>query len=545
MLALQNGTYIYPTEQNISETCGIQDATFELCQGEYVVCVGKNGSGKTTLARLLAHSLAPQKGKLVLDDVVLTTYSSHIGYVRQDPSAQIVSATVKDEIYFAMQNMHLDAQECKKRFEQMLRVCALETLATKQTNELSGGQQQRLAFAGVLAMYPKYLVLDEVCAQLDNGSAATMRKLITNLKEQGLGIFHVSHAVEDILSADKICLAENGKIIWTGTRSSFLASPNLLERADLLQQKPIDVMSKYNTIYSDSACDGPIDAQTLWNAASALYESQNYPQTLKSLDTKPHKASFQTAAQSPCLQVEHVFLSYDEQEVLQDISFSLKPSDVCVIAGACGSGKTTLLRLLAGLLKPDTGHILLNGKQVTPQHVGLSFQRPQDQLFCATVKEDILYTAKKSGFSSEQCQAILQDVSKCCDVSEALYAHSPFSLSGGQQRRVGIAANIASEKDIYLFDEPCAGLDFSARQNFHALVESLRQKGKIVCVVTHTIDEWLCEASYMLLLHDKHLVYAGNPYELIDDIQTLVQANLVPLSLSHVLRIFEKRCMKK
>ena len=170
-----------------------------------------------------------------------------------------------------------------------------------------------------------------------------------------------------------------------------------------------------------------------------------------------------------------------EKKALDDVSFSVETGDFFGIYGLSGSGKSTLLRLAAGLAKPSSGQIILrkNAK------VGLVFQFPENQLFGASVIEDVMFGPSNLGLAKDNAKDRAQLALNQVGISEKLFDRSPFSLSGGEKRRVAIAGILAMETDVLMLDEPLAGLDSEGQDNLCGLLERLNKGGRTIIVVSH------------------------------------------------------------
>lgn len=443
--------------------------------GERVVLLGLNGSGKSTLGRLLNGSLRPTDGSVSVDGQ-REGLARLVGYVRQDPRNQIVSPVVWDEVAFGPRNLGLPLSEVKARVDEALAACGISDLARRMTSELSGGQQQLLAMAGVIAMRPRYLVLDEVGSQLDEASRRRVAELVGRLVSSGVGVLEIAHSPEALFGASRAIVLSDGKAAWTGSPRDLLANPRALELSG----------------FAEDAL-----AQCLSRAVRAGYQMGDRPDageissylTEKDLDPAPARDS---SAARELLEARDVSVSYESVEALSRVSLSA--GGVSVLLGASGSGKTTLARILAGVLAPDAGRALVAGRDVRAGDVGLSFQRPEDQLFCDTVIEDISYGPRAAGKDDASASAAARRAARMTGVSDDLLERSPFELSGGQMRRVALAGVVAGAPRAYVFDEPTAGLDAPARAELRALVRSLAAKGRPVLVVTHDAGEWLAEA---------------------------------------------------
>ena len=252
----------------------------------------------------------------------------------------------------------------------------------------------------------------------------------------------------------------------------------------------------------------------------------------------------------PILQVQNLNYIYSvgtpfEHQALQDISFSVNKGEFIGIIGHTGSGKSTLMQQLNGLLKPTSGQVLLDGKDIwsdkklTRQarfRVGLVFQYPEYQLFEETVYKDIAFGPKNMGLKPEEIDRRVREAAGFVGLTEEQLEASPFDLSGGQKRRVAIAGVIAMEPEVLILDEPTAGLDPSGRAEILANIEAYRQaKQAAVMMVSHSMEDVARLTDRLLVLCGSKLAMDGTPAEVFTHAQELVDMGL---SIPQVTQVF-------
>lgn len=462
----------------------LSHVSLSLGRGERVVLLGKNGSGKSSLCRVLNGSLAPGEGSVMLDGADVTraprsVLSRAVGYVRQDPLSQIVSDLCFDEVAFGPRNLGLSRGEVCERVGWALGACGISGLAGRLTSELSGGQQQLLSLAGVLAMRPDHLVLDEADSHLDQSTRARMRSIVDGAVSRGAAVLEIAHSAAALPGAERVVVLERGRVVWEGRPEDALLDRRALD-ASGLSDDPLA------TALGRAVGDGRDLATALSLAVLAPYVPSR-PDSLR-------------PARTSGLEARGVSVDYDGAVALEDAD--LAASGLTLLLGASGSGKTTMARVLAGVLEPDAGTASLDGGRVRPGMVGLSFQRPEDQLFCDTVLDDIAYGPRARGLGDEGALAVARDAAARLDVPEELLGRSPFALSGGQMRRVALAGVIASGPGAYVFDEPGAGLDAPGRGELVRIVRRLAEAGAAVVVITHDAGEWLDAADRVAFVRD-------------------------------------------
>ena len=252
---------------------------------------------------------------------------------------------------------------------------------------------------------------------------------------------------------------------------------------------------------------------------------------------------------APILEVKDLNYIYSagtpfEHVALENVSFSVERGEFIGIIGHTGSGKSTLMQHLNGLLKPTSGSILLDGKDIwsdktyTRQsrfRVGLVFQYPEYQLFEETVYKDIAFGPKNMGLSTQEIDRRVREAAGFVGLTEKQLDASPFDLSGGQKRRVAIAGVIAMEPEVLILDEPTAGLDPEGREEILANIENYRQaKNATIMMVSHSMADVARLAGRLLVLNGSHLVLDGTPGEVFAHAQELVEMGLDIPEVSHL-----------
>ncbi len=252
----------------------------------------------------------------------------------------------------------------------------------------------------------------------------------------------------------------------------------------------------------------------------------------------------------PILQVKNLNHLYSagtpfEHKALEDVSFQVQRGEFIGIIGHTGSGKSTLMQHLNGLLKPASGEILLDGKDIwsdkalTRQarfRVGLVFQYPEYQLFEETVYKDIAFGPKNMKLSAEEVDRRVREAAGFVGLTEKQLEVSPFDLSGGQKRRVAIAGVIAMEPEILILDEPTAGLDPVGREGILANIEAYRKaKNATIMMVSHSMEDVARLTDRLLVMNHARLAFDGTPGEVFTHAEELVEMGL---SIPQVTQVF-------
>ncbi|MCH4053233.1 MAG: energy-coupling factor ABC transporter ATP-binding protein [Atopobiaceae bacterium] len=533
MIELRDVTYAYP---GADAPC-VRGVTLDVAPGEIVAVVGPNGSGKSTLARLAAASLLASGGSVAVDGrdpkagaAERRACSMLVGLVRQDPQDQIVSSRVFDEVAFGPCNLGLDPAEVRRRVATSLEACGLSGYELRRTDALSGGEQQRLAFAGIVAMGTRYLVADEVTSFLDGPSRAEVRELLVDMAQAGRGVLFVTHEAADVICADRVVLVEDGLVGWAGGVDELLSRADLLARSGMADDMLARVLSPLVAagLSLGELRDAADEREAAERVAAFAIEHGVAEEAAAAMGALRERRGGVAA-----LGMREASVVFEQGvHALNRCGVAVPAGTVMLMAGPSGSGKSTALRVLAGVLEPDEGMATLMGKLVRPGMVGLSFQRPEEQLFCATVSEEVAFAPSRAGIRGRDLQRRVDEMLEAFGLA-ALRDRSPFQLSGGQARRVALAAVLSLGADAYVFDEPTAGLDGAGRARLRSLVRELADRGNAVVVVSHDVCEWLRVADDVVLLSHGRDVWEGAPAALMRYPAVLASAGLeMPLALA-------------
>ena len=272
MITFENVHYTYPGDETES-LCGV-DLSIEA--GQFVAVLGHNGSGKSTLAKHLNAILVPDEGRVLIDgidtadeDRVLDVRRC-VGMVFQNPDNQIVANVVEDDVAFAPENLGVEPQEIRQRVDDALRQVGMYEFRTHAPHLLSGGQKQRVAIAGVLAMRPKILALDEPTARLDPQGRQEVISTVTRLcREQGMTVVLITHHMDECIGADRLIVMSNGYMVADGTPGEVFSNVELMEREGLTVPETVRLMYELN----GEGFSLPLDALSPADCAGKIAES--------------------------------------------------------------------------------------------------------------------------------------------------------------------------------------------------------------------------------------------------------------------------------
>lgn len=241
ILKFKNVSYEYETEENNEFVPAVNNVSFSVSHGEFVAVLGHNGSGKSTLAKLSNSILLPtNNGKVFVcnmdtaSEVLSYEIRKTVGVVFQNPDNQIVSSVVEEDVAFGPENLGLPREEIAKRVYESLKAVGMEKYRYSEPHKLSGGQKQRVAIAGIIAMEPKCLVLDEPTAMLDPKGRQEVLNTVKKLnKEKNIAVLFITHYMEEAVLADRIIVMNDGKIIFDDSPKNVFKHYQILNKIGL------------------------------------------------------------------------------------------------------------------------------------------------------------------------------------------------------------------------------------------------------------------------------------------------------------------------
>ncbi len=506
-LSLQDVSFRY----RIRETNAINHLSFDLHKGELLLIAGASGCGKTTLMRCV-NGLIPRSYhgefsgaiKIFGEDAKamrMSQLSQKVGTILQDPELQVVGSFVVNEVAFGLENLGLPRRDILRRIDETLDYLGILHLRDRETFGLSGGEKQLIALAGVLAMRPDILLLDEPLASLDPASAHEALLVFRRLADEGVAVMLVEHRVADVLQIgpDNVLYMDEGEQVYYGS------TDGLMEVVDYHKIK--------------------LPASIVMQRAK-----QDPPPVFIPAITG--------GGNTPILTMDNVEFRYDASlpTVLHGVNFTINQGDIVAILGPNGAGKTTLVKHALGLLKPTEGKVLLEGKDTgsisvaqAAQTIGYVFQSPSQMLFAPTVKEELSFGPRNLRFAPEEIAHNVDWALKVVNMQEYLDS-PPLALSFGQQKRISIAAVLAMRSRIIMMDEPTAGQDY---WNYMAFMDAILQMPGFdaIIFITHDLDLAVTYANRVVLMHDGQIAGDGPPETILRDYALLKRCRILPTSL--------------
>lgn len=512
----------------------LDGVSLSIADGEFVSVLGGNGSGKSTLARHLDALLVPSSGTVTVDGLDTAErrnvydIRNRVGLVFQNPDDQIVAGTVEDDVAFGPENLGVPTDELRARVNEALSLVGLSGFERRETSSLSGGQKQRLALAGVLAMRPRTLVLDEATAMLDPRGRAALMRVCRELHEQGMTIVMITHFMEEAAEAGRIVVLDHGHVALDG------APEAVFSQADVLARLGLDVPLPYHVGLALRREVPGLAPRLTIDATLDELESQRGRSPLGTPAAAPSQRATSPMGQ-PVLEVEKVSFGYERHGdlALRDVSVSVREGELVGLLGHTGSGKSTLVQLMAGLERPASGRVLIGGvagagrRARAWNRVGVVFQYPERQLFARTVREDVAFGPRNLGVTGDELAARVDGAIRGVGLDpDAVGDVSPFALSGGQQRRIAFAGVLAMEPDVLVFDEPVAGLDPRSRREFIRLLRKLHAQGRTIVMTSHNMDDAAELCDRLVVLDHGSVLLDGTPTEVFSQADELRRVGL-------------------
>jgi energy-coupling factor transporter ATP-binding protein EcfA2 len=466
---------------------GIVDASLKVQCGEHVVLLGASGSGKSTLLRLLARLEQPQDGEL--------TIAGRVAFVQQDPLAQIVGATVLEDVQFGPLNLGHSPTEAASLATHALATVGAAHLTSRLPTQLSYGELQLVALAGALAMKPNLLLLDEPFAHLDTLHRQHLMQVIHELVSSGITVIEATHAFNGLRQAQRIILLRQGRIIVQGAPAAVLRERRTLQTVGILP-----------SIKSRTPQEPPIEP-----SVKSMSGNESVP-----------LAEFQ-ALKQPLVRCY--------------------PGDCVAIVGPTGSGKTSLLLSLIGL---DPAGLPLRGTaktgywQVHTKRLGVLLQQPERHFWGQSIGEELstglLPTHKATAYLQpevrEWVEAQLLQVGLAVELAE----RHINSLSDGEQRRAALALALAGQPALLIADDPFVGLDRPTALLVERVLQTYISNGGCLVFVTNQ-SRWPRRlAKTCIALDNQQVTYVGDCREFYQSSQRLINAGLQASQADSALR---------
>lgn len=567
----------------------VNDVSLRVHRGDFIAIVGHNGSGKSTLAKHLNAILQPTQGTVWVDGIDtrqeerVWEIRQRAGMVFQNPDNQIIGQIVEEDVGFGPENLGVPTQEIWKRVEESLQAVGMYQYRTHSPNKLSGGQKQRVSIAGVLAMHPECIILDEPTAMLDPGGRKEVIHAVRELnRTDKVTVILITHYMEEIIHADHVYVMDQGQIAMEGTPREIFSQVERLKELRLdvpqvtllayeLQQRglklPNGILTTQELVKALRRYEWPSAAEPMKETQGATAEeprrdTQGNPaeEPLQEAQDSPaeelsEERTQEEKARADVLVVDHVSYVYDPDAplarmALDDVSLTIPEGQFIGVIGHTGSGKSTLMQHLNGLARATSGRIYFNGQDIDAKDynkkelrskVGLVFQYPEHQLFEVDVFSDVCFGPRNLGLDKAEVERRAAEALERVGIPRELYTQSPFELSGGQKRRVAIAGVLAMDPEILILDEPTAGLDPRGRREILDQIKDLQTRTHItILLVSHSMEDVAEYVDRIIVMNRGKIIYDDTPQKIFRRYRELEEIGLGAPQVTYIMQTLRK-----
>lgn len=491
-----------------------------LNHGDRLLLLGPSGAGKTTFLLSLA-GIVPQviyadtRGRIDVDSLdalhtLPATLARSIGFLFQDPDAQLCMPTVEEEVAFGLENLGVLPEAMEPRIRIALDAVGLSSRRTVRIDRLSGGLRQRLALADVLAMGAPLLLLDEPTAHLDPSGTREFFDVLERISPPALIL--VEHKLEHVvpLITRVMALTTDGHVLVEGSPDVvFGQQTGLLEGAGIWLPPAVRIARAAGVGEAILTLDG---------LHAAMRSSMDTAHKIIQVLPAPRPP---VAAGPAAISVSALSYQYARgPQALYDVTLHVAEGDFCALVGSNGSGKTTLALHLVGILQPPPGCVAILGQDIAqvsakdiPPLIGYVFQNPEHQFVTDTVLDEVRYTLHRQGLGEPQATAEAQRVLPRYGLEDAASLH-PYQLSQGAKRRLSVLTVLAAAPKVLVLDEPTFGQD--ARTNYALLAEMVRlnERGLTVLMITHDMEAVGQFARSVAIMHEGRIIHRGTVADL-------------------------------
>ena len=534
-IEIKNLTFTYPG----ADAPTLRSLSAEIEEGDFIAIVGNNGCGKSTLCKtlngLIPHFiLGDMEGVVRIDgedtrEQEIGTLAKKAGYVYQDFENQIVCPTVLEDASFACLNYAMPDYEEKGR--QALSICGLASKIQDYVWQLSGGQKHLLALAGMAALSPDILILDEPMGQLDPAHADKIYEVLKELNEEyRKTVIVIEHHTEYIAKFCKnVMLLKDGTVKWK------LPAKEAMRRVDELQES--DIFPPQVTIAARR-----MEAEGILPKGTALpvdiEEGRNLLLPfLRRKQSGERTVSKKIPAGEPLVRFSNVTVKYrsvkgEPPKVFDRFNLEIKKGEKIALIGSNGAGKSTMLKLMMGLVHPEEGGVYVKdrltrelSKEELGKTISLVYQNPEEMFIKDSIRKDIEYAMKARKIPEyEKRTEKLLEMFRLTELAE----RDGRLLSGGQMRRASLAIGVALNPEMLLLDEPTANLDIATRREIMKTLAMLKDITDTVVIATHDM-QLVCDwAERIIVLCGGYVIADGPKEEIFSDIYVRGQVGIRP-----------------
>lgn len=538
-------TYSGATAPALSDIC------LSIETGEILGIIGPSGAGKSTFAQALSgaiphHFTGELYGAVRIDgrdtcEISLSDIARVVGSVLQDIDAQMVAATVEDELLFGLENFGVPHDEIEQRLADTLERVGIPDLRNREIATLSGGQKQKVAIAAILALQPRVLILDEPTAALDPASSQMIFSILAAINQQSDITIVVIEQKVALLSTfcDRIAVMDKGRVALVGTPCEVFSHVDELRSIGVDCPRVTRISNSLRGAGLGTDVAPWLRVDEAHEALVALLGERESVASAAVLDASPSSTTPTTAnaaataasGTAPILDVSQASFSYPGSTTgVTELSLSAYPGEILGIVGQNGAGKTTLTKLIIGLLQPQTGRVSIAGLDTREhrtsqiaRHVSTLFQNPDRQICQQTVLDEVAFNLLLQGVDQTEAHARARVVAERFGLPVEA---APFALSRGQRQMVALASVVVTEPDVVVLDEPTCGLDYRECMTVMATVRELAAQGSAIIMVCHDMEVVSDFADRIAVMNDGRILATGPTHELMRDSALMASASI-------------------
>ncbi len=516
---IQSLSYAY---RDFEDKWILRDISLQIQPGEFVAVAGRTGSGKSTLCYamngLVPHSFGGRmEGSVRIcglntRETAPAALASKVGIVLQSAESQLVGLTVREDVEFGLENISLARSEIQTRTDWALEVVQLATFQASSPWNLSGGQKQRLAIASALAFKPQLLVLDNPTAELDPvGKQEVLETIALLNRELGITIFIIDQELHEILPyANRLAILDEGKLLLTNRPEEVLDQAEVVRAAGVKLPDVTEIcyQLRKRKLWS-TALPTTIDQAEEALAAMLQAGRNSSPPTKNKPDLK-----------SPLIELQDVSFQYPNgKAVLKQVNLTIHAGDFVALMGQNGAGKTTLAKHLNGLLKPNSGQVVVEGLDTRHEsvshlatRVGYVFQNPDHQIFSRTVEEELSFGPINLGWPPEKVNEAVARALKDIEMEDRRQAQ-PYFMGLAERKLIAIASVLIMEPHALVLDEPATGADYNVALRIMRYISDLHRRGLTVIIITHDVSLAANYASRVIAMREGVIRLDDTPEE--------------------------------
>lgn len=553
----------------------LADVSFDVRAGEVVLVLGPSGSGKSTLALalngLIPHAVPAEVSGTIevaglpTSTTPVSTLSTHVGMVFQDPDAQLVTGTVLDEVAFGLENLRMPVADVLARAEAALRRVGLWERRSVNPDRLSGGGRQRLAIACALAMGSPLMVLDEPTANLDPAGIEEVYAALADLVAAGdRAIVLIEHNLDAAISlASRVVVIDrHGRLTHDGPADRVLRehADDLLGMGVWLPTATLAALRLRDAGYpmhplplTPGELRRALGAGSAGGEGGAREHRRIAPDPVDSTGKHRHPRTSPVAVHAggvdatepgaqPLIQVRGLSVTRGRSLILQDVDLDVSAGSFVAVVGANGAGKTTLVQAIAGVVPPPRGRVRVGdidpGKALPRElssRIGFVFQNPEHQFIAHTVFDELAHGLRLTRTPEAEIRDRVGTMLERFGLEDKAGVH-PFLLSGGQKRRLSVGTALISGAPILALDEPTFGQDRARADELLRLLQELNADGTTIIVVTHDMQLVAEYASHTVLMGEGRVLAQGPTAQVFADEALITASGLRPPPLAAALR---------